>query len=90
MTLFQHSHPDTFVRRHIGPSPTEINEMLETLGYDNLSDFTDAIIPDSISMDEKLNLPPESSESETLSRLKNISETNKLFKNYLKQLLTGK
>ncbi len=83
MTLFQHSHPDTFVRRHIGPSPIEINEMLETLGYDNLSEFTDAIIPDSISMDEKLNLPSESSESETLSHLKNISERNKLFKNYL-------
>ena len=40
--------PDTFVRRHIGPSAAEIDEMLATLGYSSLDEFIDATIPETI------------------------------------------
>ena len=40
--------PDTFVRRHIGPSSGEVDEMLATLGYASLDEFIEATIPETI------------------------------------------
>ncbi|SVB77356.1 uncharacterized protein METZ01_LOCUS230210 [marine metagenome] len=65
-----YSHPDKFVRRHIGPAPADIPLMLETLGHDNLSDLSSSIIPDSILLSEMLDIPGPLSESEALSKLK--------------------
>ena len=39
------THPDTFVRRHIGPSPDDIQFMLKELGYKDLSDISKSIVP---------------------------------------------
>ena len=36
---------DPFVRRHIGPSPDEQQEMLRTLGYDSLDALMAAAVP---------------------------------------------
>ena len=52
-----HPHPDTFVRRHIGPSSAEIASMLEYLGFQNLSDFSNSIVPDTIRGQDSLNIP---------------------------------
>ena len=30
-------HPERFTSRHIGPRPQDIQEMVETLGYDSVS-----------------------------------------------------
>ena len=35
-------------RRHIGPSPSEITEMLDLVGYTSLNDFIDDTIPKNI------------------------------------------
>ena len=32
-------------RRHIGPSPTEMEEMLKLIGFDNLDALIDATVP---------------------------------------------
>ena len=67
-----YSHPDRFVRRHIGPAPTDIQLMLETLGHDNLSDLSSSILPDSILLSEMLDIPDPLSESEALSKFEII------------------
>ena len=78
-----YSHPDNFVRRHIGPAPTDISSMLKELGHNNLSDFSNSIIPQSILNKDILDIPKALSESEALAKLKKTAEKNKLFKNYL-------
>ena len=77
------SHPDKFVRRHIGPAQEDIASMLNTLGFDDLSKFSDSIIPSTISTDNKLKIPESLSESEALEELEKISMKNKIHKNYL-------
>ena len=37
-----------FVSRHIGPSPAEQEKMLKLLGFSNLDDFVDAVVPQDI------------------------------------------
>jgi glycine dehydrogenase len=39
---------DTFARRHIGPSDTELGEMLARVGSDSLDALIDAAVPASI------------------------------------------
>ena len=78
-----YTHPDKFVRRHIGPAPADIQSMLKELGHSNLSDFSSSIVPDSILHTETMNIPEPLSESEVLSKLKSIASKNKIFKNYL-------
>ncbi|MEC9332584.1 MAG: glycine dehydrogenase (aminomethyl-transferring), partial [Candidatus Thermoplasmatota archaeon] len=78
-----YSHPDRFVRRHIGPAPTDIQLMLETLGHDNLSDLSSSILPDSILLSEMLDIPDPLSESEALSKLKLFASRNQVVRSYL-------
>ncbi|MEC8875489.1 MAG: aminomethyl-transferring glycine dehydrogenase [Candidatus Thermoplasmatota archaeon] len=78
-----YSHPDRFVRRHIGPAPADIQLMLETLGYDNLSDLSSSILPDSILLSEMLDIPDPLSESEVLSKLKLFASRNQIVRSYL-------
>ena len=78
-----HPHPDNFVRRHIGPAPLDVEAMLKELGYNNLSSFSDTIIPSSIGASDSLSLPEALSESEAIMKLKSLASENKLFKNYL-------
>lgn len=39
---------DTFVARHVGPQPDEIEAMLETIGVKALGALIDAAVPESI------------------------------------------
>ena len=78
-----HPHPDNFVRRHIGPAPLDVEAMLKELGYNNLSSFSDTIIPSSIGASGSLSIPEALSESEAIMKLKSLASENKLFKNYL-------
>ena len=78
-----HSHPDNFVNRHIGPAPAEIASMLEKMGYNDLSSFSNSIIPNSISNNDQLSIPNALSESEAIIKLKELASENELFKNYL-------
>ena len=67
---------DPFVRRHIGPSPAEQQEMLQTLGYDSLDALMAAAIPKGIRHGGLEALPPALSEAEVLARLRELAERN--------------
>jgi glycine dehydrogenase len=78
---------DTFVRRHLGPSPADIQEMLGVLGLSSLAELVDETIPASIRMDRPLTLPglPDRllGERELLSWLRSIARQNRVARSFL-------
>jgi glycine dehydrogenase len=74
-----------FKYRHIGPTDTSIDWMLNYLGYDSLNALTDKLIPSDIQFKEKLNVPEALSETEATERLLKIAEKNDLFHSLIGQ-----
>src|SRR5256886_9867997 len=74
---------DRFVTRHIGPSPDETRAMLETLGYESLDAFIDAVVPADIRLRRPLALPPGRTEREVLQALRGLAAQNQLFRSYI-------
>ena len=58
-----------FSARHIGPRSADIDSMLAELGYSNLDDFIDAVVPAGIKDLCAMELPPAASETEALGEL---------------------
>jgi glycine dehydrogenase len=79
------SHPDQFVRRHIGPNAAETVEMLAQLGFKNLDDLVDAAVPKKIRSDKKLKLPAAKSEFEALAEIKRVASHNQVFRSFIGQ-----
>src|SRR6266404_3055302 len=77
------SHPDSFVRRHIGPGTEETREMLDVLGYSSLDALIDEAVPTQIRLKRPLNLPAARTEHDTLSALKEIATQNQVFRSYI-------
>jgi len=75
--------PDTFVRRHIGPSAAEIDEMLAALGYSTLDEFIDATIPETIRAKRPLGIGSPRTEHDVLNEIRRIAGKNKVFRSYL-------
>ena len=75
--------PDTFVRRHIGPSAAEIDEMLSALGYSSLDEFIDATIPETIRARKPLGIGEPRTEHDVLNEIRRIADRNKVFRSYL-------
>ena len=73
----------SFARRHIGPNEVETEEMLGTVGYQNLAALIDATVPKNIRLDRELNLPEAKSEAEALAELRAISKKNKIAKTFI-------
>ncbi len=70
---------DDFVRRHIGPGPVQIDEMLGTLGLKSLDDLIEKTVPSSIVAEEPIDLPEAMSERDTLSYLRKMADRNQVF-----------
>ncbi|HEX5398119.1 MAG TPA: aminomethyl-transferring glycine dehydrogenase [Verrucomicrobiae bacterium] len=79
------SHPDQFIRRHIGPGAVETVEMLKLLGHKNLNELVDAAVPNKIRLGRKLNLPAARGEAEALAEIKRIASGNKVFRSFIGQ-----
>ncbi|MFN4083954.1 MAG: aminomethyl-transferring glycine dehydrogenase [Bacteroidia bacterium] len=76
---------DRFINRHISPLANDTQAMLQTIGVNSLDQLIDETIPAHIRLKERMNLPEAMSEAELLKLLKEISEENKIYKNYLGQ-----
>jgi glycine dehydrogenase len=74
---------DSFVPRHIGPSETEVAEMLALLGYGSLDELIDATIPEAIRFRRPLAIHAGRSEHEALAALRAIARKNRVFRSYL-------
>jgi glycine dehydrogenase len=67
---------DGFVRRHIGPSETELTAMLHVVGAATLDDVAGKTVPASIRSNEALDLPPPMDEAATIAELRVLAAQN--------------
>src|SRR6185295_9074446 len=74
---------DAFVRRHIGPSPTHVAEMLSSLGLRSLEELIDRCVPQSIRGSAPLALPRALGEAEQLSQLAGLAAKNAIYRSYI-------
>jgi len=63
-------------RRHIGPSPTEMAEMLKVVGADNLEALIDQTVPQAIRQETPLDFGKAKSERELLWHMRQVAEKN--------------
>ena len=68
---------DDFASRHIGPTPPDIDAMLEVIGVPTLRDLLDRTVPTSIRHDEPLDLAPVLTEGEAVEALRAMAERNR-------------
>ncbi len=64
-------------RRHIGPSPSEMDAMLEVIGYDSLDALIDDTVPPSIRQTEPLAWGPAMTEREALDKMRETANRNR-------------
>jgi glycine dehydrogenase len=74
---------DSFIPRHIGPSASEVEEMLRVVGYDSLDALIDATLPDAIRFRRPLAIGAPKSEFEALNELREVARKNRIFRSYL-------
>jgi glycine dehydrogenase len=74
---------DGFVRRHIGPSETELTAMLHAIGAATLDDVAGKTVPDSIRSNQALNLPPAIDEAATIAELRALAAQNATVKSLI-------
>ena len=68
--------PLPFARRHIGPSPTDVTAMLETIGAASVDELIAQTLPQDIRQREPLILYPALSESEALEKAREVASRN--------------
>ena len=73
----------TFPDRHIGPTETDIREMLNVLGYPSLETLVQATVPEDIRLHEALDLPPLRSEEEVLADIRRMAGKNQGFRSFI-------
>ncbi len=76
---------DSFALRHIGLSQTDIDNLLNQLGYESLEEFSKSVLPKNIFTEEKLELSDAMSEEEALKALKEISKKNTVYRSFIGQ-----
>ncbi|WP_422050272.1 aminomethyl-transferring glycine dehydrogenase [Shimia sp.] len=72
-------------RRHIGPSPEEMAEMLQVIGADSLDALIDDTMPDSIRQKEPLDFGRPLSEREVLRHMRETAGKNKVLTSLIGQ-----
>ena len=66
-----------FARRHIGPSPGDLNAMLDTVGAISLDDLIAQALPKDIRLRQEMVLPAALSEQGALTRAREVAAQNK-------------
>ncbi|RJF76672.1 aminomethyl-transferring glycine dehydrogenase [Rhodopseudomonas palustris] len=78
-----------FVRRHIGPSPQDIGEMLSTVGAGSLEQLMAETLPFAIRNKEPLALGAPLSETEALAHMTELAAQNQVFTSLIGQGYSG-
>ena len=72
-------------RRHIGPSPAEMDEMLSVLGVKSLDDLIDQTVPASIRRESAMSVGDPLSETQMLAKMREYASQNKVFTSLIGQ-----
>ena len=78
-----------FARRHIGPSPRDVDAMLETVGAKSLGALMGETLPSSIRQQKPLDLGEPLSETEALAHMSAIAAQNQVFTSLIGQGYSG-
>jgi glycine dehydrogenase len=79
----------TFARRHIGPSPSDIEAMLGTVGAASLRALMEETLPASIRQSAPLDLGKALSETEALAHMSDLAARNQVFTSLIGQGYSG-
>ena len=82
MLLNDLEYADEFVGRHIGPSTTDISEMLDYIGLASLDAMIDKGVPGPIRSDQPLT-DPSVTEANLLAEIADLASKNSVFKSYI-------
>ncbi len=82
-TLLQLHASNEFIQRHIGPQPSQIDEMLAAIGVTSLQQLIEETVPAAILRHDSLALPGPFSEQEALARLRAIAARNQVFRSHI-------
>ncbi|GAB5401290.1 MAG: aminomethyl-transferring glycine dehydrogenase [Aureisphaera sp.] len=73
----------SFALRHIGPRPSDLPQMLKTIGVESMEQLIHETIPNDIRLEKDLQLDPAFSEQEYLEHINELASKNKVFKSYI-------
>ncbi|RMD93521.1 MAG: aminomethyl-transferring glycine dehydrogenase subunit GcvPA, partial [Alphaproteobacteria bacterium] len=76
-------------RRHIGPSPSEMEEMLKVVGVESLDQLIDETIPATIRQKEPLDFGKPKSERELLWFMRQVAKKNRVYSSMIGQGFYG-
>ena len=74
---------ESFVPRHIGPSASDIERMVEEIGFRSLDELIESTIPASIRFKSTLALPHGRAEHEVLADFRAMAAKNKVFRSFI-------
>ena len=83
MTKIDLTQAPKFEDRHNSPQPSEIKEMLEVIGVNDVETLIDETVPESIRMRRPLDLPAPKSEFQFLNDLKDLAGQNEVFRSFI-------
>ena len=72
-----------FLNRHLGPNESEIAQMTQAIGVENLEQLIAETIPADIRLKARLNLPEGISEYAFQKKIQKLAKKNKLYANYI-------
>lgn len=76
---------DMLANRHIGISPADEAQMLQTIGVTSLDELIDKTIPENIRLKQPLSLPAPMTEYEFGEHINRLASKNKLYATYIGQ-----
>lgn len=79
------NHKDEFIYRHNSSMKNDTEAMLKVIGVSSVDQLIDETIPAHIRLKQRMQLPEPMTEFELLAFLKEVSEKNKIYKNFIGQ-----
>ena len=76
---------DSFVARHIAPTPAEIAAMLRVVGCASLDEMAARTVPTAIRVQQAMDLPPPIDEAGTIAELRGLAARNKQVRSLIGQ-----
>lgn len=83
ISLAQLEQTEDFIRRHIGPSESEMADMLAEVGAESLDDLMQQTVPEAIRLPEGLKIGDAVTEAGALAALKEVANKNKVFRSHI-------
>ena len=76
---------NAFVERHLGQDQNDKQALLNTVGFNDLESFIDAVVPKTVRLNKELDLPKAISEHNALSKLRSMADNITVSKSYIGQ-----